>query len=208
MSAAVRLQLPMLLSWSRLLSVVPLHFLAMAGEMKLLAFGLILAGLTDVLDGYLARRWSCGSGFGSRLDSVADNALGLAVTGWVVVLCPGASDHLGLGCYIVLATAAPSVLGWLLYRRLVALHTYSARAAAVCAYATAVYVFWGDLTFGPTQRILLASAVTLKALDELLILLLVDGSALDQQRSIITYWSVGRSRTSLSCGNGDESGVA
>jgi phosphatidylglycerophosphate synthase len=193
----------MLLSWSRMLSVVPLHFLAMAGQTKLLALGLILAGLTDVFDGFLARRWGCVSRFGSRLDSAADNVLGIAVAAWVFLLCPSVWEHIGLASYIVLATGTPGVVGWLLHKRFVAMHTYSARLAAACAYATVFYVLMGNLTFGPAQRILLASVVTVKAIDEILILLLVDDEAVDQERSIFTYWSVGRPAASLPCRNGD-----
>ena len=39
----------------------------------------LIAGLTDILDGFLARRWGVESKFGARLDSLADFVLVLAV---------------------------------------------------------------------------------------------------------------------------------
>ena len=39
----------------------------------------LIAGLTDMLDGFLARRWGVESKFGARLDSLADFMLVLAV---------------------------------------------------------------------------------------------------------------------------------
>jgi CDP-diacylglycerol--glycerol-3-phosphate 3-phosphatidyltransferase len=39
----------------------------------------VIAGLTDMLDGFLARRWGMESKFGARLDSLADFMLVLAV---------------------------------------------------------------------------------------------------------------------------------
>jgi CDP-diacylglycerol--glycerol-3-phosphate 3-phosphatidyltransferase len=39
----------------------------------------VIAGLTDMLDGFLARRWGVESKFGARLDSLADFMLVLAV---------------------------------------------------------------------------------------------------------------------------------
>ena len=48
------------------------------GRIKLRLFYLI-AGLTDMLDGILARRWGVESKFGARLDSLADFVFVLAV---------------------------------------------------------------------------------------------------------------------------------
>ena len=39
----------------------------------------VIAGLTDMLDGFLARRWGVESQFGARLDSLADFVFVLAV---------------------------------------------------------------------------------------------------------------------------------
>ena len=39
----------------------------------------LIAGLTDMLDGFLARRWGVESRFGARLDSLADFVFVLAV---------------------------------------------------------------------------------------------------------------------------------
>jgi CDP-diacylglycerol--glycerol-3-phosphate 3-phosphatidyltransferase len=39
----------------------------------------LIAGLTDILDGFLARRWDVESKFGARLDSLADFVFVLAV---------------------------------------------------------------------------------------------------------------------------------
>ena len=39
----------------------------------------LIAGLTDMLDGFLARRWGLESKFGARLDSLADFVFVLAV---------------------------------------------------------------------------------------------------------------------------------
>ena len=39
----------------------------------------LIAGITDILDGFLARRWDVESKFGARLDSLADFVFVLAV---------------------------------------------------------------------------------------------------------------------------------
>jgi len=200
---------PNILSWSRMLSVIPLHALAVLGQPRWLVAGLLAAGITDILDGMLARRLACVSSFGSKLDSAADNVLGLAMVVWLFILCPaGMVENLPMVIYVLAASAFPLVLAGLRHGRIIALHTYSARFAALCAYGLAFQVLAGDLTGNRAVILLLAFAVTLKCLDECLILLLTDGVTADQQPSIFTWWNHRRRATSLPGGNSDDRRVA
>ena len=70
-------QIPNLLSVSRIALCLPL-LLVDAMTMPFWVLYLI-AGLTDILDGFLARRWGVESKFGARLDSLADFVFVLAV---------------------------------------------------------------------------------------------------------------------------------
>jgi len=68
-------QLPNILTVTRLLLTLPLGALILAGEFDLaLAVGFV-AGVTDALDGFLARRLNAFSRFGAALDPVADKVL-------------------------------------------------------------------------------------------------------------------------------------
>ena len=70
-------QIPNLLSASRIVLCLPLLLVdAMTVPFWVLY---VIAGLTDMLDGFLARRWGVESKFGARLDSLADFMLVLAV---------------------------------------------------------------------------------------------------------------------------------
>ena len=63
-------QIPNLLSTSRIVLCLPL---LLVDAMTLPFWTLyVTAGLTDMLDGFLARRWGVESKFGARLDSLAD----------------------------------------------------------------------------------------------------------------------------------------
>ena len=66
-----------LLSASRIALCLPLLLV----DAMTLPFGVLylIAGLTDILDGFLARRWGVESKFGARLDSLADFLFVLAV---------------------------------------------------------------------------------------------------------------------------------
>ena len=70
-------RIPDLLSMSRIVLCLPLLLVdAMTVPFWVLY---LIAGLTDMLDGFLARRWGVESKFGARLDSLADFVFVLAV---------------------------------------------------------------------------------------------------------------------------------
>ena len=70
-------RIPNLLSMSRIVLCLPL---LLVDAMTLPFWTLyVIAGLTDMLDGFLARRWGVESKFGARLDSLADFLFVLAV---------------------------------------------------------------------------------------------------------------------------------
>ena len=70
-------RIPNLLSTSRNALCLPLLLV----DAMTLPFWVLylIAGLTDILDGFLARRWGAESKFGARLDSLADFLFVLAV---------------------------------------------------------------------------------------------------------------------------------
>jgi len=70
-------RIPDLLSMSRIVLCLPLLMV----DAMTIPFWVIylIAGLTDMLDGFLARRWGVESKFGARLDSLADFVFVIAV---------------------------------------------------------------------------------------------------------------------------------
>ena len=70
-------RIPDLLSMSRIVLCLPL----LLADAMTVPFWVLyaIAGMTDMLDGFLARRWGVESKFGARLDSLADFVFVLAV---------------------------------------------------------------------------------------------------------------------------------
>ena len=70
-------QIPNILSASRIVLCLPLLFV----DAMIVPFWVlyVIAGTTDMLDGFLARRWGVESTFGAGLDSLADFVFVLAV---------------------------------------------------------------------------------------------------------------------------------
>src|SRR6266487_7098383 len=72
---ALELNIPNLITLARILSVPIMVWAISSGEM-LFAFALfVLAGLSDAVDGYLAKRLDMASELGAYLDPIADKAL-------------------------------------------------------------------------------------------------------------------------------------
>ncbi|HEY2843382.1 MAG TPA: CDP-alcohol phosphatidyltransferase family protein [Bryobacteraceae bacterium] len=67
--------LPNLLTAARLLAAPYIFYLLWTGRFRAALAWFALAGITDVLDGYFARRYQAGSRLGALLDPVADKVL-------------------------------------------------------------------------------------------------------------------------------------
>jgi len=91
--------IPNLLTFSRLILAPLVAAAILTGRHEAAVRLFVIAGLTDTLDGTLARRWNASSAFGAYLDPIADKALlsgvylALAVTGaaprWLAILVLG-----------------------------------------------------------------------------------------------------------------------
>jgi len=67
--------LPNILSIIRLLLVIPISMYLLNGDYKLACYLFVIAGITDGLDGFFARRFGWMSRFGSIVDPLADKLL-------------------------------------------------------------------------------------------------------------------------------------
>ncbi len=102
--------------------------------------GLIMVGLTDVLDGLMARRFNQATGLGSKLDSLADNLLIPSVIVWIFILRPEIiADHRVLSFTSILLYALSLLVGWLKFRRFANMHLYSSKVVGVVGYIFIVH---------------------------------------------------------------------
>lgn len=77
----------------------------------------VLAGLSDILDGWVARRTCTSSEFGSRLDSAADTFF---IAAYMLKVVPEMDVPIritGWLCVIILLKAGITIAGFMLYRR-------------------------------------------------------------------------------------------
>lgn len=167
--------IPNILTVLRMALAVLLLFLPLLSGWFLLVY--LLAGISDALDGFLARRWGVDSRFGAKLDSAADFllcgvllVLFLPAFQWPLwaLLWVGAITLLRL---ITLATC------YFKFQQLAFLHTYANKATG---FLLLCFPFLMRFLGLEITAILLCAVATLSAVEELLILLISDTLRLNQ----------------------------
>jgi phosphatidylglycerophosphate synthase len=151
--------LPDFITLSRLVLTPVLWILALVGERPLLGILVAVAGFTDILDGFLARRLGRTSRWGSQLDSLADMVLVASITIWLVMLRPDFFRDHGTPLLIWVVLAALTLLvGWVRFRRITDLHLYSAKAAGFIGYLFVIYLLMFDGPAAPFVYVAIAFA--------------------------------------------------
>ena len=149
------MNLPNLLSASRIALCLPLLLV----DAMTLPFWVLylIAGLTDILDGFLARRWGLESKFGARLDSLADFvfvlAVGYKLFPWLKL---PATLWMMIGL-ITLVKASNAFSVYLVKQRIEFLHTKANKL-------TGFLLFIGMMTIGQSYFIPVAWMITCIAL--------------------------------------------
>jgi cardiolipin synthase len=92
----ILISLPNLISLARLFAVPLVVWLIVAGEMAAAFWVFVAAGISDAVDGFIAKRFNAVTTFGSYIDPLADKALlmscyvalgiGGQIANWVVIL--------------------------------------------------------------------------------------------------------------------------
>ncbi|MRR55084.1 MAG: CDP-alcohol phosphatidyltransferase family protein [Deltaproteobacteria bacterium] len=140
--------IPNLLSCFRLFSVPVLLILAWRGSEKGFLLLLVSALLSDLADGYLARRLHQESELGARLDSWGDFALYITTPLSAWLLWPELIIREASYVIVVLASfVLPILIGFIKYRRLTSYHTWGAKLSAVLMGCTTLLLFAGGPAF-------------------------------------------------------------
>ena len=144
------------ITWLRIVLLPLIWVYALMGDGRVVGAGLIAVGVTDFLDGLVARRFGQVSPAGARLDLIADTLVLLSAVAWIVVLQPEIVDDNAalIACAFLVYLIAVGI-GIVNLRRLPNLRLYSSRVAGGLLYAFAVITLIG----GRYDRLLLAVAV-------------------------------------------------
>ncbi len=117
-----------------------------------------LAGITDVLDGYIARKYNQITDFGKLADPLADKMMQLAAIG-----CLSFSGKLSVWVFIVFVVKEIALL--LGSARLLAIHKYvvyskwSGKIATVILFIAIIFIIWMDIPYVWANRLMLVCVV-------------------------------------------------
>lgn len=157
----------------RLVSAPFLLLLAITGNIVLFKWLVCLSFLTDAIDGPLSRKYKVTSIFGSRLDSVADDATVFASTIALWIIYPDFIQSEWLTIIALLCLfGIQTITALVAYKRVTSFHTYLAKTAAV---AQAIFFMMIFFRIGPIQFVFYTAALVtgLELLEEIILVILL-----------------------------------
>lgn len=147
---AGRLKLANLVTLSRALLIVPILLLLLNG-LQTPALGLyLLAALTDVFDGWIARATGQASPFGAQLDAAVDNIFSVGILAFLLLAWPGLWERQGLALSILFGGPLLYLLvSWIMRRKLMMFHFWSAKVGAFL-----LFCLWPLIAFSGAESLI------------------------------------------------------
>lgn len=182
---------PNLLSALRIAAAPVLVVLALQGAQRAFTWVLIPALLSDIVDGYLARRLGLTSALGALLDSVGDLLLFFVAVAGVWRFHPELlQQHRLAGVLLLVLWATEPLVALLRYGRVSSFHTYASKAAAyLLGIMIGLLFVWGPWL--PLLYLALAVGI-LASVEELILILLLPTWRADVRG---VYWVLREARS-------------
>lgn len=133
---------PNLISVSRILLSFLLPFFFLNTSVFVVLY--ILIGITDALDGFIARKYKVESALGARLDSLGDLVFYLVITGYLVTEQKNVvADFLVFILLILGLRVANMIIGLIRYRKLIMIHTLANKLTGFLVFALPILIISG-----------------------------------------------------------------
>jgi hypothetical protein len=142
-------------------------------------------GLSDILDGAIARKYRCASSLGAALDSIADFLFIAAALFTLIPALPWETWMLAWACAIAGVRFLSLGTGWYKFRTLAFLHTVGNKATGAVLYLVPLLVPLAGLKVPVAIACILAS---LSAMEEFVIM--IGSASLD--RNVPGLWKLKR----------------
>lgn len=130
--------------------IAPILLLLLDGK-QTPALGLyVLAALTDVFDGWIARNSGQASRFGAQLDAAVDNLFSLAILAFLLLAWPGLWERQWFSLIVLFgAPGVYLVVSWAMRRKLMMFHFWSAKVGAFLLFA-----LWPLIAFSGAESLI------------------------------------------------------
>jgi phosphatidylglycerophosphate synthase len=149
-----------------------------------IGIGLIIATVTDALDGHMARRLNLVSEFGGKFDSLTDLTLTLSAIAWLFMLRPEIfAENSTVFIIAMIIYVVALLLGWAKFGPLANLDLWSSKAAGLMEYIFIIHAF----LFDQYSQILFNIAVGMSILSctETIVLRLTQSGANERTGSVV-----------------------
>jgi len=155
----------------RLLAAPFLVYLIFNSRTDLFKWLLAFSFFTDLIDGFLARRYKVTSILGSRLDSVADDlTIVAAIMGTFILKSEFLGEESVIIYTLLILFVMQNIFALFRYRKMTSFHTYLAKAAALLQGIFFILLFFLP---GPVYELFYVAAVItgLELVEEILLVL-------------------------------------
>ncbi|HJN16143.1 MAG TPA: CDP-alcohol phosphatidyltransferase family protein [Armatimonadota bacterium] len=171
--------IPNALCWARLAAIPVLWVLAVSKNVTPFVILLIVAMLTDTLDGYLCRKYDLATEFGAKLDRIADDTLTLNALAWMIFIRPEFFRDYWPQIVVMLSMLGISVgYQYLRFKRKVPFHTIIGKSTAWVIGFFMCYTFlWGPK---PWAVAILLGFVMAALLEEIILVATREDHELDE----------------------------
>ena len=156
--------IPNIITWIRIIFSIFLFATKPFSKSFFLLYA--LCGISDISDGYLARKFECNTSAGAFLDSVADFIFTISAG---IIIFPLLSLELWMWIWIIIIIIMRIVsltIVFIKYHKLAFLHTYSNKATGFFLFCFPVLLIIFDLKW---VVCLLSSIATFSAIEEIII---------------------------------------
>jgi cardiolipin synthase (CMP-forming) len=178
---------PNQLTAARLVLVFVMWLLAWWKLPVYIGIGTFISFVTDVLDGYVARKLNQVSKLGSQFDSLVDHFLLPSALYWLWLFSPEVfMENTGICILAVVLYFSSMLLGVIKFRRIGNLHLYSSKASAV-----AMFLFFSHtLITGEYNAIFfyITSLMFIVSLMERLVVQLLFSQVTEHMGSVLLAW--------------------
>ncbi len=153
----------------RIVTVPVLLWLLFTRQYEIFKWGIAVSFFTDLIDGFLARKFRVTSVAGTRLDSIGDDlTVGVALTGLIVIFPDFVREHLTILIVLAIVFLVQFSYAFFRYGRMSNFHTWLAKIAALLQGSFLILTFF---TGHPSVLFFyIATGVTLLELVEEIIL--------------------------------------
>jgi cardiolipin synthase len=179
------LRIPNMISATRIL-IAPLLFAFAFRQMEAwFLAALIFSGLTDVADGYVARKLNQTSALGAHLDSWGDFVIYSTMAACAWILWPELTDEVLLYYALILCSfVLPVCLGLIKFGKFTGYHTWGVKIAVLVTFASYILLYAGIAQW----PFMLASGLCVSAGAEEILITLVMRHERTDVRSLWAAW--------------------